>query len=223
MHRLTRLVPVVAALLLLAGPVMAGQIFGDYVEARSADVYTGPCVANAEVNLSGNQATLAWKIRQGEWNGVALDGLSIIAVAKANATLGDPFANPYTATAVLIVDQRATEDQKCALIEFAKAKGGRLLENVVLVQSSPISMEVGENEKHGAVVLQAGKLARIATRPLGDKDHLCGNESTYYTPLTELSHAMAVYTLADEYLGRGLDSSWRLFDKRSAFVGTFSH
>src|SRR5687767_15253435 len=123
MHRLTRFAPMVAALLMLASPAMAAQIFGDYVEARSADVYTGPCVANAEANTTGNQATLAWRIRQGEWNGVALDGLSVIAVARASATLGDPFGNPYPAKAVLIVDQKATEDQKCALIEFAKARG----------------------------------------------------------------------------------------------------
>ena len=100
----------------------------------------------------------------------------IVAVAKASATLGDPFNDPYPAKSVLIVDEKANEDQKCALVEFAKAMGGRLLENVVLVQSAPISLEVGEASKHGSVVLQAGKLARIQTRAIGDKDHLCGNE-----------------------------------------------
>jgi hypothetical protein len=100
--------------------------------------------------------------------------------------------------------------------------GGRLLENVVSVQSAPISLEVGEASQHGSVVLQAGNLARIQTRALGDKDHLCGNESTYYPPLTELSHAMPAYTLSEEYRGSGLGLEWRINDKRSAFVGTFS-
>jgi hypothetical protein len=221
MHRL-KLVSLCSAALLLATPAIAGHISGDYVETRNADVYTGHCFANAEVGLTGNQATLGWRIRTGEWKGVPLDGLAIVAVAKASATLGDPFNNPYPAKSVLIVDERASEDQKCALIEFAKAMGGRLLENVVLIQSAPISLEVGEASQHGSVVLQAGNLARIQTRALGDKDHLCGNESTYYPPLTELSHAMPAYTLSEEYRGSGLDMEWRINDKRSAFVGTFS-
>ena len=221
MHRL-KLVSLCSAALLLATPAIAGHISGDYVETRNADVYTGHCFANAEVGLTGNQATLGWRVRTGDWKGVPLDGLAIVAVAKASATLGDPFNNPYPAKSVLIVDERASEDQKCALIEFAKAMGGRLLENVVLVQSAPISLEVGEASKHGSVVLQAGNLARIQTRALGDKDHLCGNESTYYPPLTELTHAMPAYTLSEEYRGSGLDMEWRINDKRSAFVGTFS-
>src|SRR4030095_6768679 len=73
----------------------AGQIRGDYVETRSADVYTGTCVANSEVNLTGTEAILAWHIREGSWNGVALDGLGGVGVVKANATLGDPFTSPY--------------------------------------------------------------------------------------------------------------------------------
>ena len=43
-----------AGALLLAAPLFAAQISGDYLETRSADVYTGPCFANAEVGLTGN-------------------------------------------------------------------------------------------------------------------------------------------------------------------------
>jgi len=211
-----------AGALLLAAPLFAAQISGDYLETRSADVYTGACVANAEAGLTGNEATIAWRIRQGEWNGVSLDGLAVVAGARASATLGDPFTNPYPARAVLIVDRKASEDQKCALIEFAKAMGGRLLENVVLVESAPISLSVGEADLHGSVKLEAGTLARVQTRALGDKDHLCGNEVTYYPPLTgQLTHAMPAYTVADEYQGGALGSQWKLYGKRSAFVGTF--
>src|SRR5437667_178041 len=63
---------------------------------------------------------------------------------------------------------------------------------------------------------------RVQTRSLGDKDHLCGNEVTYYPPLTgQLSHAMPVYTVSDEYQGGALGLQWKLYGKRSAFVGTF--
>ena len=66
------------------------KVNGDYLESRSADVYTGQCFANGEVGLTGDQAILAWHIRSGSWNGVKLDGFSVVAVVKANATLGDP-------------------------------------------------------------------------------------------------------------------------------------
>ncbi len=200
---------------------LAGQITGDYVETRSADVYTGPCFANGEVGLTGNEATMAWKIRKGAWDGVQLDGLSVIAVARANATLGDPYHNPYPAQAVLIVDQNADGAQKSALADFARAMGGRLLENVLLVESAPISFQVDEAGHHGTTQIKAGDLAYIRTRSLGDKDHYCGNETTYYPPLTQLAHAMPAFSLANEYTGNSLGAEWRIFDKRSAFVGTF--
>lgn len=217
-----RLAAGVVSLLLLAVPAMADQISGDYVETRSADVYTGPCFANGEVGLTGQEATIGWHVRQGRWNGVALDGLNVVAVARASATLGDPYHNPYPAQSVLLLDARADEAQKRALEAFARAMGGKLLENVRLLQSTPITMEVGEGEEHGSIRLQAGNLALIRTRSLNDKDHYCGNETTYYPPLTQLTHAMPAVAISNEYLGNGLGVEWKIFDKRSAFVGTFS-
>ena len=82
------------------------RITGDYIETRSADVYTGQCFANGEVGLVGDEAILGWRVQQGEWNGVRLDGLSVVGVVKANATLGDPYGNPYPAKSVLIVDDQ---------------------------------------------------------------------------------------------------------------------
>src|SRR5215468_994815 len=56
----------------------AQTISGDYIETRSADVWTGPCVANGEVNLTGDQAILAWHVKKGTWNGVSLEGLNVV-------------------------------------------------------------------------------------------------------------------------------------------------
>jgi HAMP domain-containing protein len=52
-------------LVFLANAAAADQVSGDYVESRNGDVYTGPCFANGQVGLVGNEATLAWKIRAG--------------------------------------------------------------------------------------------------------------------------------------------------------------
>src|SRR5436190_22420288 len=106
---------IVLFLMLLSIVASAQQIRGDYLETRSADVYTGQCFANGEVNLVGNQAILAWRVQSGSWNGVPLDGLSVAAAVRANATLGDPYADPYPAQSVLLVDDQASRQQRVAL------------------------------------------------------------------------------------------------------------
>ena len=207
-------------LLLASTSLMAQQIRGDYIETRSADVYTGQCFANGEVNLVGNEAILAWRVDNGSWDGVALDGLSVAAAVRAKATLGDPYANPYPAQSVLIVDDQATTQQRTALVSFAKHMGGELLKNVSDVVAAPMELAVNP-QKHGAALLRAGRFATVQTRGIGDNDHLCGNEVTFYPPLTETAQAMPAVALTDEYQGPGLGVSWKSHGKRSAFVGTF--
>ena len=213
----------VLALLVLSLSVRAAaqQIRGDYLETRSADVYTGQCFANGEVNLVGNDAILAWRVQSGGWDGVPLAGLTVAAAVRAKGTLGDPYENPYPAKAVLLVDDQASPQQRAALVNFAKHMGGKLLNNVE--QIIPVQMELAMNaEHHGAAMLRAGKLATVQTRSIGDKDHLCGNEETYYPPLTQMTHSMPAVALTDSYSGPGLGTSWELHGKRSAFVGTFA-
>src|SRR5438270_4272618 len=105
----------------------AQEIRGDYVESRSADVYTGQCFANGEVNLVGNEAILAWHVQSGSWDGVPLQGLTVAAAVRAKGTLGDPYENPYPAKAVLLVDDQANAQQQAALQKFAQQMGGELL------------------------------------------------------------------------------------------------
>src|SRR3984957_7173369 len=121
-----------ALALSIAGLSVAADIHGQYVEARTADVYTGPCFANSEVELTGNLAVLGWKIEKGTWQGVSPEGLSVIGVVHSDNTLGD-FMHPDVVNprAVIIVDERATLEQRIALGQFAKQMGGDLLTNLV--------------------------------------------------------------------------------------------
>jgi len=208
------------SLLALSTSALAQQIRGDYIETRSADVYTGQCFANGEVNLVGDEAILAWHIQSGSWDGVPLDGLTIAAAVHANATLGDPYANPYPARAVLLVDDQATPQQSSALVAFAHQMSGELLRNARQVISVPMELAVNP-ERHGVALLQAGQFATVQTRPVNGKDHVCGNEVTFYPPLTQLTHSMPAVALTDSYRGPGLDVDWESHGRRSAFVGTF--
>ena len=208
------------ALIALSPFAVAQQIRGDYVETRSADVYTGQCFANGEVNLVGDEAILAWHIRSGSWDGVPLEGLTVAAAVHARATLGDPYANPYPAQAVVMVDEQATQQQQAALAAFARQMGGELLRNAKQVIAAPMELAVSA-QHHGVALLRAGQFATVRTRPVNDKDHLCGNEVTFYPPLTPLTHSMPAVALTDSYRGPGLDVDWESHGRRSAFVGTF--
>src|SRR3982074_2167679 len=78
----------VVALVLAAVPVQAAGITGQYVEARTCDIWTAPCFANSEMNLTGKHAVMAWKVEKGIVNGVRLDGLGVAAIIAATDTLG---------------------------------------------------------------------------------------------------------------------------------------
>ncbi|HST22929.1 MAG TPA: DUF1326 domain-containing protein [Blastocatellia bacterium] len=223
MRRFMFLAALAISVPILAATSQAQHISGDYIETRSADVWTGPCVANGEVNLAGDQAILAWRVTKGDWNGVTLDGLSVVGVVKAGATLGDPYTNPYPAKTVMIVDEKATAEQQKALVGFAQTMAGELLNNVVRVEVAPIKMEVSRDGHHyGKTFVRAGKLAGIETRALSSKDHLCGNEEVFYQPLTPTMHSMPAVAELDEYTGPSLGVSWTVHGKRSAFVGSFA-
>jgi len=200
----------------------AHTISGDYVETRSADVYVGQCFANGEMGTAGDQAILAWHIREGSWEGVSLAGLNVVGAVKAQATLGDPYGKPYPAKSVLMIDHDATPQQRQALIDFAQEMGGDLLRHVVKVVDVPIAMQVF-TQNHGRASIRAGDFVTVETRAIGDKDYLCVHEATFYPPLTETTHAMPAVAMTDEYQGQGLNVTWTLHDKRSAFVGNFTH
>jgi hypothetical protein len=223
MKRISFVVAIGFSLCLLATAAQAQKIYGDYIETRNADVYTGHCFANSEMGLVGDQAILAWRVSKGEWNGVKLDGLSVVGVAKASGTLGYPYADPYPAKAVLIVDEKATAEQREALTSFAQAMAGELFKTVVRTETAPISLELNYDGEHpSAGRVKAGELADIVTRSITSKDHVCGNEQVYFPTLASTLHSMPGVAVLDRFQGEGLGVEWTLRDKRSAFIGHFA-
>ena len=207
--------------LAFAASLSAQQIRGDYIESRSTDVYVAQCFANGEVGLTGNDALLAWHVEEGSWNGVKLDGLTVAAAVRARATLGDPYGEPYPAQAVLMVDSTANPQQRAALVAMAQHNAGRLLENVVRIDYVPVILDAPADPHQGGATLRAGKLATIITRPLNHHDHICGNESNFYPPLTDVSNAVSAVALTDEFKGDGLGTVWTSHGRRSAYIARF--
>ena len=205
-----------------AAGLPARSVNGNYIEARTADVYTGPCFANGEVEQVGQEAVFGWKINNGSWQGVDVSGLAVVAAVRAQHTIGIQSEPVNPAKAVLILDNRANAEQRLALQSFAKNMAGDLLKDVVKVDYAPISFTVENGNIHGgAVKLTAGTLAEIQTRAMNATDHICGNEEAWYAPISKMDHAMPAYALENSYTGDGLGATWHNRLKRSSFVGTF--
>ncbi len=216
-----RLLAVALLALAAVAPARATEITGQYVEARTCDVWTGPCFANADFNLAGKNAVMAWRVEKGSLNNVKLDGLSVVAVIRASNTLGLEQEAP--AQVVLIVDSKATTEQQAALVALAKQQGGKLFGKVVAVQAAPINLTVCACKGETCAELKAGA-ARVKTRCLDhEHDKACGNETAFYPPLAQgVHHARPGAAVENVWSGNGLGMTWGDYDRRGAYVGTFS-
>jgi hypothetical protein len=202
----------------------APQITGQYLESRTADIYTGPCIANSETNLAGKQAVMVWHVDQGTWTNVDLSGLTVVAVVNSVDTLGMQDSQPMLAHSILIVDQSATSAQRTALINFAEAQGGAVLSHVMAVKDAPMKFEANVGGHHGSSSLTAGTLVRVTTRSLNEGDEFCHNEAVYYPPLAaNLTHSMPAVATESGYHGNDLGMTWTENERRGVFVGTFAY
>ncbi len=196
-----------------------GKLRGDYLEARTCDVWVGSCFANSEASQAGKQATLAWKLTEGEWKGVDLAGMCAVLIVSAHSTIGDPYHTALPVRNVLLLDERATDEQLKALRDFVATQAGELGGNVIEEQLVPIKLKLDCCEKKGCAKLVAGEIAKIETRCLHDEDKVCGHEETYYPPMVSLSEKHAVFTVEHSVKGTLLDLAWTDRDSRSAFIG----
>jgi hypothetical protein len=206
--------------LFVAGTAFAGEITGQYVEARTCDIYTGPCFANADTGLTGRNGVVAWRIEKGSFDSVKLDGLGVVAVLSASETLG--LTQSRTARSVVIVDDKATSVQREALVNFAKRQAGDLLGNVISVKSAPIDLTICACKENSCAVVKAGNV-RIETRCL-DKSHDrgCGNEWAYYPPLSKGVAVKAAMAIEHSFNGKEFNETWSDAERRGAYVGTFA-
>jgi hypothetical protein len=211
-----------AALIALAPWTASAAVNGVYMETRTCQVYTGPCFANAETNLAGKDAIMAWGIQKGDYEGVDLAGLNVVLVLRSSATLGFQRAeDSENVKSIVLVDERANADQREALVKFARQQAGKAGESVVRVQSAPIDMALELSDLTGS--LKAGKQVTLVTRKAKPGDCICSNEVAYYPPLAQLDKFVPGVTVEGSFTGAGLGSRWSTPNSRSAYMGLFSY
>src|SRR5512132_3293703 len=193
-------------------------VVGQYVETRTAEVFTGGCLMNSEGETGGREALMAWRIDRGSLNGIALDGLAVVAAVTADVNLGTRElggASPASIQSVLYVDARASAAQRAALVTLATSLSNGFVGNVLAVRPVPI----GFHEDGHSIQVNAGDASIDVMRHM-THDVNC-SAIQWFHPLATVSNPALGLTEKQAYTGSLLGRKWQQVDRRSAFFGTF--
>jgi hypothetical protein len=205
-----------------ASPLLAGgkgSVSGSYVEARTAEVFTGGCIMNSEAETMGKQAVLAWKVDRGTFNGISLDGLSVVAALAGDRNLGmqEMGGDKATVKSALIVDARANAAQRLALVAMASELSNGIVGTIVQVTPAPIAFT-----DHGSEIeVTAGQVTLDINKHL-THEPTCG-AMQWFHPLAQVDDAAIGVAAQHLFTGAALGTKWSDPNKRSAFFGTFSY
>jgi hypothetical protein len=211
-----------AAALVLSATLAAaekGRITGEYVEARTAEVFAGGCIMNSEAETLGRQAIMAWRITSGVLDGVTLDGLTVAAAVAGDRNLGMREMGgeePTAVNAIITVDPRANQAQRDALVKLARGLSKGLITHVVRVDVAPIRFATSPN--HVEVSVPNSLLLTVNKEMTHDPS--CG-AMQWFKPFTTLADAAMGVAEEHSFEGQGLNTKWSAPNKRSAFFGTF--
>ena len=206
------------ALMLVAGFAFATEtstVQGEYIEARSASVYVGACHFGAEYVEGGREATAVWNIHEGNWNGVSLNDLTVVAVISAKDNLAIDSA---TRKSVLYVDVSTTPEQRAALKDLLTTKRTDVLGEVVAIQTASIAF-TKKGTKYDVTVSDI--LALSANR------YPCAGctqpHQIWYKPLTTIQNAIVGKSEVYRYKDTHLPVTWQQGGtENNVFVGDFS-
>jgi len=214
---------IASALAALASAPLAaggkGTVSGAYVEARTAEVFTGGCIMNSEAETMGKQALLAWKVDRGSFNGIAIDGLSVVAAVSGDRNLGmqEMGGEKPSVRSALFVDQRANSAQQLALVAMANELSNGLVGTIVQVTSAPI-----EFIDHGSEIQVTAGPASLDVNKHLTHDPTCG-AMQWFHPLAMVDDAAIGVAAEHVFTGSALGTKWSDPNKRSAFFGTFRY
>ncbi|MBI3854376.1 MAG: DUF1326 domain-containing protein [Planctomycetes bacterium] len=209
-----------AILALAAGTVLADgdrkEIRGDYVEARTCAVWIGSCFANGEVNLTGKNAVVGWSVKEGAWDGVALDGLKIVAVLNAEGTLHTKYEGKVFAVAY--VDKKATDRQAEALVAMAKALAPDHLADIRKISRKGIDF----SRKGIEATLTVEKEVQVRTAAICECENSSCHAYLFYPAFSKAAEVESAKLLAHSYQGDTLGVRWSDPERQSAMVGSFA-
>jgi hypothetical protein len=195
------------------------RITGEYVEARTAEVFAGGCIMNSEAETMGRQALMAWRITTGVFDGVTLDGLTVAAAVAGDRNLGMREMGgeePTAVKAIITVDSRANAAQRDALVKLVRQLSKGLITHVVRVDVAPIRFATSPTY----VEVSVPDTLMLTVNKEMKHDPSCG-AMQWFKPFTALADAAMGVAEEHSFDGNGLNTKWSAPNKRSAFFGTF--
>ena len=198
----------------LATVVATAEIEGEYLEARSVDVYTGACHFGSDYVEGGREATLVWQIESGTWNNVSLSGLTIVAVVSADQNLD---LDQNARRSVLYLDPQVTPAQQQSVVDLMQTKRSAVVGQVVAVKKIEINFSKTDlNYKLRVGQILALDVSRFpcyeCTQP----------RQIWYRPLEKIDQPILGKSETYRYQDEVLSVRWnRGLPSNNIFVGRF--
>jgi hypothetical protein len=193
----------------------SGVIRGDYVEVRTASVFAGACHYNGEVTTTGRDALMAWNVKSGQWRGVDLAGVSVVAIVTADSNLSD---NDAARSSEIVIGNNASDPQSRAILEALKSRYASSFGKIVSVRRGPLSFE----HQGKTYSVTANNVASINVEAMPN-DLCCKMPNlVWYSPLVPLETRKVGYTTKAFYAGTAVGDAWQRSGENSAFYGSFS-
>ncbi len=193
---------------------------GEYVEARTAEVFTGGCIMGSEAETMGKQAVLAWKVDRGIFNGVSLDGLSVVAAVAGDRNLGIAEIGGGQAnvrSAVFVDAARQPRRSRSRSSRWPASYRRASSSNIVEVTPAPIQFS------------DQGQEIQVATTQVVARDQQSNDarpdlrRHAVVPPVRAVGAREMGVTEQHTFTGSALGTKWSDPNKRSAFFGTFEY
>lgn len=180
---------------------------GEYVEARTASVFAGPCHINGELMTTGNDAVMAWQFDS---------GVRVMAAVSAQANLVNESA---ARKSEIIIDDSASRADADAALASILSRDGPTLGRIISIRRAAISFRHEGNE----ILVESKGFAAMDVQSMPD-DECCKQPNfVWYSPLAELTSRMVGYTVDAEYISARVGDRWQREDENGAFYGAFTY
>ncbi len=192
------------------------RIFGDYVEARSGEVYTCGCLYSGEMVTAGKEAILVWRIARGDYRGMSLAGVKVAAVVVGEQHLGTDGA---ARRAALYLDGITSEAQRAAVVALWSHEYARALGEIKSTHTASIAFE----EAGEALSVSIPGIAQIRVRKARLPEDAHPGSVLWYQPFAPLRESSLATMLDYEYTGLDFGHQWRdLMPSISGYMGKFA-
>jgi len=190
------------------------HVRGEYVEVRTASVFAGACHYNGEVTTTGRDALMAWKVTSGNWQGVDLTGVRVMAIVSADVNLSETNAARQSE---IVIDSAASRAQALAMLNALREKYASALGKIASVRYAPINFV-----RNGGSYAVSADEATIDVHSMPN-DLCCKMPNlVWYTPLVGLENRKVGYTTKAVYSGSKIGVPWSRSGENSAFYGNFA-